>query len=361
MFKELDKKMESFINAGVPFCDCIIMRNGECVYRKVLGYVDSDKKIKATGKEVYNIYSCTKLMTCIAALMLWEQGKFDLEDELYKFMPEFEEMSVLTENGVKPAENKITIRHLFTMTAGFSYDLDSPMILKCKEETGGSCKTRELMKYLAKEPLLFEPGTRWQYSLCHDVLAAFVEVISGMTFGEFVKKNIFDVCKMEHSTLLLSDDELGIIANQYRYDDTTNQVKEIERTNQFKLGTDYESGGAGCISTVEDYIKMLEALRTFKLLKKETVELLGANQLTEEQRQLPWYWVEDGRGYGLGQCSCFDKTVSADFGWGGAAGATYFVDIEKGLTMYLGAHVLNFSEYSGLRKDLTPVIQKIFE
>lgn len=102
-------------------------------------------------------------------------------------MTEFENMKVLTDGGVKPSENKITVENLFTMTAGFSYVLDSPEIKRCQSDTNGECPARELMKYLAKEPLLFEPGYRWEYSLRHDVLAALVETVSGMTFGEYVK------------------------------------------------------------------------------------------------------------------------------------------------------------------------------
>ena len=100
---------------------------------------------------------------------------------------------------VRPAKNKITIRQLFTMTAGFSYDLNSPSLKKCREETDGKCPTRIAMKYPAKEPLLFEPGYRLEYNQCHDVLAALVQVLSGMRFGEYVKKNIFDVCGMKNS------------------------------------------------------------------------------------------------------------------------------------------------------------------
>ena len=104
------------------------------------------------------------------------------------------------------------------MTAGFSYNCYSPQLKNAIIETDGKCPTREAMKYLAKEPLLFEPGDRWEYSLCHDVLAAFVEVISGEKFEDYVKKNIFDVVDMKDSTFMLPEAEIETIAPQYRFE-----------------------------------------------------------------------------------------------------------------------------------------------
>ena len=95
MFEELTKTMDGFItDFGIPFYDCIVMKDGECVYCHANGYTDPDKKITVNGKEFYNIYSCSKLITCVAALQLYEKGLFDLDDELYKYMPEFENMNV---------------------------------------------------------------------------------------------------------------------------------------------------------------------------------------------------------------------------------------------------------------------------
>lgn len=361
MFKKLTEKLDNHLKMGIPFYDCIVMHNGKCVYRHGNGYTDVKNKVEVTGKEIYNIYSCSKLITCAAALQLWEKDLIRLEDELYGYMTEFENMNVLTDGGVKSAENKITVENLFTMTAGFSYDLNSPEIRKCQLNTGGQCPTRELMKYLAKEPLLFEPGYRWEYSLCHDVLAALVEVVSGMTFGEYVKKNIFDVCGMENSKFLVSADDMNEIVNQYRYDAENDKVVECEKSNCFRLGTKYESGGAGCISTVDDYIKFLEAIRTYKLLKKETVDILSTNRLTKEQIGMPTYWVQDKRGFGLGQQCPTAENTRPDFGWGGAAGAHYFIDRTRNLSVYLGTHVLGYEKYQQRRTEVTGIVQNIID
>ena len=353
MFTELTKKLDSFIELGIPGYDCIVYHNGECVYHHQNGYSDKENKIKMNGSERYNIYSCSKPITCIAALQLYEKGLFKLEDKLSDYMPEFETMYVKTDDGVKKAQRSITIKDLFCMTAGFSYSLSSPMIELCKKETDGRCQTRELMKYLAKEPLLFEPGERWEYSLCHDVLAAFVEVVSGMRFGEYVKKNIFEPLGMNNSTFLLDDSELDAICPQYTGENAQLRAKTID----YKLGSEYESGGAGCISTVEDYIKFLEAMRIGDIiLKKETIDLMSTNHLTDSQRVS--YWLDD-YGYGLGVRCPMDDTVT-DFGWGGAAGSYLFIDRENGITAFYAQHVLS-SSVQNIRREIRPIIQEILK
>ena len=123
MFTKLSQKLYSFIEMGVPGYDCVIYHKGECVYRKYNGYSDRENKIPMNGKELYNIYSCSKVITCTAALQLYERGMFNLDDKLSKYMPEFETMYVQTDEGLKKAEKDITIKDLFCMSAGFSYNL----------------------------------------------------------------------------------------------------------------------------------------------------------------------------------------------------------------------------------------------
>ena len=201
MFEKLKNYCDSFLKLGVPGIDLAVYKNGECLLRYLKGYSDLENKLEMQGNERYNIYSCSKVITCVAALALLEKGKFSLEDRLSDYMPEFSDMSVRMADGkIRKAEKPIQIKHLFEMTAGFSYDCYSPELRRAIEETKGKCPTRETMKYLAKEPLLFEPGDRWEYSLCHDVLAAFVEVVSGEKFEDFVKKNVFDIVGMNNST-----------------------------------------------------------------------------------------------------------------------------------------------------------------
>ncbi len=348
MFENLKKFCDSFLEIDVPGFDLAVYKDGECILRHMNGYSDLENKIKMNGKEKYNIYSCSKVITCTAALQLWEKGLFSLEDKLSDYMPEFKEMTIKTEGGIKKAENPILIKHLFEMTAGFSYNCSSPQLKKAFDETAGRCPTREVMKYLAKEPLLFEPGDRWLYSLCHDVLAAFVEVVSGEKFEAYVKKNIFDVLGMNNSTFMLPESEIETIAPQYKFKD--GKAINIGRPiSNYKMGTEYASGGAGGISTVDDYMKFLEALRTHKLIKSETLKLMMTDRLSAHQKRT--YEAKNTHGYGLGvRCPMGDKRY-IDFGWGGAAGAFWAIDVENAISLYFGMHLLS-SPSQGLRSML---------
>ncbi|MBR4296005.1 MAG: beta-lactamase family protein [Clostridia bacterium] len=348
MFERLKKFCDSFLDLGLPGFDLVVYKDGECVLRHMKGYSDLENKIKVNGKERYNVYSCSKPITCVAALQLWEKGLFSLEDKLSDYMPEFSEMTVKTEEGIKKAENPILIKHLFEMTAGFSYNVNSPELLRCREETNDNASTLEVMKYLAKEPLLFEPGERWEYSLCHDVLAALVEVISGEKFEDYVKKHIFDVLGMSNSTFMLPEDELGTIAAQYRFENGK-PVNVGKHIFPYKMCREYASGGAGCVSSVDDYIKFLEGLRKNILLKPDTVKLMQTDRLTPSQRDT--YWTRETHGYGLGvRCSKGDPRY-VDFGWGGAACSFLAVDTQNNISLFFGTHLLS-SPVQGLRSKI---------
>ena len=348
MFEMLKKFCDSFLELGVPGFDLAVYISGECILRYMNGYSDLENEVKMSGKERYNIFSCSKVITCTAALQLLEKGLFSIDDKLSDYMSEFGEMTIKTDTGITKAKKPILIRHLFEMTAGFSYDFHSEQLEKAREETKGKCPTREVMKYLAKEPLLFEPGERWEYSLCHDVLAALVEVVSGEKFEEYVKKNIFNVLGMDNSSFLPTDEEMKTVVPLYM-NENGKTVKIEESVIDFKLGTEYVAGGAGCVSTVDDYIKFLEGLRTYKLLKQETVELMAANRLRDEQTSA--YWLKHSHGYGLGvRCPKGDKKY-IDFGWGGAAAAFLAIDTENEISLYFGTHIL-FSQIQVLRTML---------
>ena len=292
VFENVIKLADSFLDMGIPGYDIAIWKDGKCVLRHQNGYRDLEKTQKVDGTEKYDIYSCSKLITCTAAVQLWEQGKFRLEDKLSDYMPEFTEMTVQTEEGIVPAKNPIRIHHLFEMTAGFSYDTSSPAVKACREATDGRCPTREFMRYLAKEPLLFEPGDQYKYSLCHDVLAALVEVLAGEKFENYVQSHIFDPVGMKDSAFLARP-----ICPKYRYNAETREFTQVS-TNGYRVGTEYASGGAGAVSTVDDYIAFLEALRTGKLLKPETVKLMATDRLTAYQKRT--FPMITTRGYGLG-------------------------------------------------------------
>ena len=339
MFEQTKSLCQQFLKMGVPSFDLIVYKDGQCVLRYMGGYADTDKKIPIQGKEKYHIYSCSKLITCTAAMQLWEKGMFSLEDNLADYLPAFKEMTVKTEDGVRKAKNPIKIQDLFQMTSGMNYDLNSPALAEYKKIPGNLCPTVETVNVLAKTPLEFEPGEGWKYSLSHDVLAALVEVLSGEKFEDYVKKHIFDPLGMENSTFLHPIEDWEGFAQQYRYDKETRQY--IPLWDKFCcFGPAYACGGGGCVSTAEDYIKFLEALRIGDvILKKETIALMATDRLVGKQKEM-FHGSDYPMGYGLGMRTPRLDPTRTEFGWGGAAGAYASVDPENNMTLFYVQHVL---------------------
>lgn len=357
MFEQVKSLCDSFLDMGVPGFDLMVYKDGQQVLRYMGGFSDLENKCPVQGNEHYNIYSCSKPITCTAILQLWEKGMFSLDDRLSDYMPEFAEMTVQTDHGVRKADNPIRIHHLFEMTAGFSYDLHSPHLEALRVDTQGRCPTREAMKYLAKEPLLFEPGDQYRYSLCHDVLAALVEVLSGQRFEDYVKKNIFDPLGMKASTFLLPVEQLDTVAAHYRFNAETGKPELRSKMPAYRLGSQYAAGGAGCVSTVEDYIKFAEALRIGDIvLGKDTIRLMATDRLTDHQKRT---YTLSTYGYGLGVRTPKVGSARTDFGWGGAAGAYLAVDIPNGISLFYAQHLLT-SPNQGIRSRVyTQVLQAV--
>lgn len=341
MFEHTKQICDQIMKMGTPCIDLIVYKDGKCVLRHMDGYADPENKVPMTGKEKYHIYSCSKLITCVAAMQLWEQGKFSLEDKLSDYLPAFGEMYVKTEDGVRKAEKPILIHHLFSMTAGFNYAvLWTPEVRAFCKEDGYRCRTVDFVNQLAKMPLESEPGEQWRYSVSHDILAALVEIWSGENFETYVQKNICKPLGMKNTTFLHPMEDWEGFARQFKYMAEENRYAPWWR-NIYRVGKEYCSGGAGAVSTVDDYIKFLEALRVGDvILKKETVALMATDRLTDGQRKTYTYGTSD-IGYGLGMRAYREGSRRTEFGWGGAAGAFASVNIPEGVSIFYVQHVLN--------------------
>lgn len=339
------------------------------VFRYSSGYADMEGKKNMCGDELINIYSCSKLVTVVAAMQLIEQGRLSLNDPLYEYISEYRNMYVRCTDGLIKSKTHITVRNLFTMTAGLNYNLESPAIDKARVLTNGHMDTVIVAKLLAQEPLDFEPGERWQYSLCHDVLAAVVEVVSGMRFSEYVKKYIAEPLGIEnchyHRTNLVKEK----MAKQYRFvngasddivsaqiDSGKNEgyITPVSKDVSHVFGDMYDSGGAGITTSVPEYAKLTAALANGgvaangeRILSDCSVNLLSKNQLNEKQMKYFNWQQLAGYGYGLGVRTMVDTALGGslgpigEFGWGGAAGATALVDYNSGLSFFYAHHMLN--------------------
>lgn len=367
-FTKLKECLDRMISEyGAPGVDCIVCKDHEQLFRYYAGFSDIENNKKVCGNELYIIFSMTKMLTCTCALQLYEQGKFKLDDPVSMYLPEFEKMRITnealdTESAVKIAsgksqgeklhvsadgyaKNPITIKDLFTMSAGLDYDLGAKGITEAL--AAGKTSTRDLVKAISETVLGFEPGTRFRYSLCHDVIGALIEVWSGMTFGEYMKKNLLEPLGMKDTFFGIPKDEerLSRMAARYEYDgDHKPRLMALECP--YTLADGYESGGAGLISSTEDYALFLDALASGgvgktgnRILKEETIKLMGGTNHLKGMQLEDFGVLRPGYGYGLGMRTHMNPSLSGslspvgEFGWDGAAGAFSLVDPENRISL----------------------------
>ncbi len=373
-FPNLKSFLHELIETGkTPSVDCMVYQNHELLFRFYESTADGREKME--GNELYIIYSMTKMLTCTAALQLWEQGKYGLDDPISMYLPEYARMQVTNGDfdvnaaakittgqtageaadavGIGIAQNPITVRHLFTMGAGFDYDLQAPALKKALAE--GKCTTREIVQALSQTVLGFEPGTRFRYSLCHDVLGALIEVWSGVRLGQYMKEHIFQPLGMENTFFGVPEEpeKLSRMMPLYwGYDREKPKKEPLE--NGYNITSEYESGGAGLTSCTEDYALFLDALACggvskdgVEILQADTVKLMATNQIHGRPLE-DFHCLRLGYGYGLGVRVHTDPAESGsispagEFGWDGAAGAFSMVDPVNHLSMTYFQHVLSW-------------------
>ncbi|MCM3203205.1 serine hydrolase domain-containing protein [Paenibacillus illinoisensis] len=360
-FKPLASFIDRVTSWRIPWAEVMVIHQNDTVFHYRNGYANLEEKTPITDGAIFNLYSMTKIMTCVAALQLVERGHMLLSDPVSDYLPEFAEMNVnkVMPNGevrLEKATRAITVRDLFTMTAGFSYDVGAPSIKEAVESTNGKLPTREFAKALAKEPLLFEPGTHWNYSMCHDVLGALIEVVSGRRFGTYLQEEITGPLGMNDTAFDLNDEQQSRLIPQYAYNDELEKAIRMDG-NGFRVGTELESGGAGLLSTVRDYALFLNALtghgtspEGVRILSQASVELMRTDHLNEMTRP-DYSWDHmGGYGFGLGVRTHISKSESGslsphgEFGWSGAAGCMAIIDPDSGLTVMYAQHLLNSQE-----------------
>lgn len=369
-FSHLTKYLNSLSQRfGIPGCGCAVAVDGNVVYRHFTGWRDEEEKLPVTEDTTWWIYSATKLFTCTAALQLLEQGKLSLDDPVSRYLPEFGTLTVRDADGIiHPARETLTIRRLMTMTGGLDYNLERPALRKAMES--GAESTRELVAALAKDPLEFEPGSHFLYSLCHDVLGAVIEAVSGQTLADYVRAHISEPLGMGDTTFHPTQSQLSRLAKQYIHLDEKGTHRPMGQQNRFRLSESYDSGGAGLLSTVDDYIRLVSALSLGGggILKPETVALMHTPALGEVQRSDFCSLRPAVRpySYGLGVRTLVDNAgISApvgEFGWDGAAGAYALVDTANRVALFYAQAVCqSYITYQYLHPGLRDALYQCLE
>lgn len=352
----LDYELPSY---GIPGSDTVIYVGREEVFRHTTGFDSLKDRTPMNPKALYNLYSCTKVATAVAATQLIERGEIVATDPIYAYFPEFKDarVKVRDENGkvvdTRPVKKHITIQHLLTMTSGINYNLDTQAIKSFKEETDGKCPTVKLPSYLAAAPLDFEPGERWLYGLSLDVIGSLIELVSGISLGQYMKENIFDPIGMKNTSFGFTEEKVKRIATQYRYDPKTCSAVEIPRDfNAYVFGSEYESAGAGLISSVDDQILFVDALTHLglakngnRILSERSVNLIRSDMLAPEV--YPTFDPIHFGGYSYGYGVRVNKEPHlygnlcpvGEFGWDGAKMSYISCDPENKISVFHAEHM----------------------
>ena len=352
--QQMTEYLDSLLDLGIPSVDLIVYQDHKQIYRHMNGTVNCEKTQAVAADQRYLMFSMTKVQTMTAIMQLVEQGKLSLEDEVAKYLPAYKNVKVQTENGVEDLKWPLKVRHLVSMQSGLDYDLSRPGIVRVLNEKGAKATTREIVDAFAESPLQFQPGTHFCYSLSHDVAAAIVEVVSGMSFGEYLKKNVWEPLGMKNTFFAKPEnDGLERLAQQYIANE--NGIVPMEQTCNYQLSESYESGGAGLVSCTEDYAILADTIACggicangARILKPESVERFKQNLLySDSMNDIARTMGRVGYGYGCGMQIFLNPEMVGStapagvFGWDGAAGAAIQMDTASKTSFVYLMHVRN--------------------
>ncbi|MGY8897070.1 MAG: serine hydrolase domain-containing protein [Paraglaciecola sp.] len=347
----------------------LVARKGKVVHVEGVGYRDREAKAPMSEDTIFRIYSMTKPITAVAALTLWEQGKFQMNDPVSKYLPELANLKVYAgmdgENMVLEDTSKVmTIKQLFTHTAGFSYGFTQSPVDKLYQQSAlfsGQIKRQDLLKEVAKLPLNHQPGSKWNYSIGTDIIGILVERLSGQTLGAYFEQHIFEPLEMDDTGFYVPKDKQDRLAQIYVINQQGQTVPmENEPLGDYLSAPEIESGGGGLVSTIEDYYTFTQMLlnggeyQGKRILGRKTVEYMRTNHLPTSL--IPFEPTSTGEGYGLAMSVTVDEQgantmgSAGDYGWAGAA-STYFRIDPKEQMIVISMTQLMPSSYFSYNKD----------
>ncbi|MEV6194094.1 serine hydrolase domain-containing protein [Streptomyces sp. NPDC051920] len=358
----LDRHFAALVDDGrLPGFLVAVSRHGQVAHLTTYGRRDRAAGLPVESNTVWRIYSMTKPVTSVAALMLVEEGRLGLDDPVADFLPAFSEPRVYVggsgpDTTTRPAEQPILIRHLLTHTAGLTFgfyhahpvdglyrDAGVESSVAPGADLAGTCEV------YARLPLQFEPGTRWNYSVATNVLGRVIEVVSGQDLDVFLRQRVFGPLAMTDAGFQVTDEQAGRLAELYGQDEDGELVPIAGLPLRGRPR--FLSGSGGMVATARDYHRFMEMLRRrgeldgTRLLRPGTVDLMAANHLPDNADRRAFgspVHQEPGNaglGFGLGVSVVVDPAATrapsseGAFGWSGVATTTFWVDPRRDLTV----------------------------
>ena len=378
--ERLQQVMDASVAKGeTPGCLLMVIKDGEEQVYLESGYADIETKKPVSREDIFRLYSMSKPITAAAMMILVERGVVDLAEPVSKYLSGFRDQIVRSADGrTEKPDHEVLLEDLMNMTSGLTYGgmnetgrltdaLFEEVIRGIEEENGGTIGTVEFANRLGKIPLLYQPGQSWSYGTSADVIGAVIEVASGMRFGDFLKKEIFEPLGMWDTDFWVPAEKQSRLEKVYDCQEGQPPVRYTENNlgiqNDMAYRPAYEAGGAGLASTIDDYAKFAQMLLNggtyngAQILRPATVKFLGSHTLSAAQQAGFDNWIGlEGFSYGNLMRVLVDPTRAVtlgskgEFGWDGWLGCYMEVVPEKHMTFLMMTQKKDAGTYTLSRK-----------
>jgi CubicO group peptidase (beta-lactamase class C family) len=360
----------------------LVARRGKVAYCEAQGHLEVERRRPMTRDTVFRIYSMSKPITSVGLMMLYEQGRFQLDDPVHRFIPSWRDLRVFVGGNhpiwkTTPVERPMTLRDLLTHTSGLTYGfMERTNVDAAYRKLGVADRTRpgytlrDMVETLAELPLEFSPGTRWNYSVSTDVVGHLIEVISGQRLDAYLREHVLQPLGMSDTGFVIRDDQLlRFAANYERQADGTLKLIDDPARSLYRQCSLF-SGGGGLVSTALDYFRFTSMLRNggeldgVRLLGRKTVELMTTNHLPGGQdltqlaqagmfTETAYAGVGFGLGFSVMQSPARAQILgtAGEYAWGGAASTAFWIDPAEDLTVIFMTQLMPSASYP-LRREL---------
>ena len=368
----------------------LVARHGKIAHFSAVGYQDAEQEIPMGKDTIFRVYSMTKPIVSAALMMLYQDGLFQMNDPLSKFIPEFADLRVLRDpNGpldeTVAMEREPTVQDILRHTAGFSHCLGNSEYDKACVELGlfsTQTSLTEMMTALSKIPLMNQPGSQYRYSIGPDVALRLVEVISGMSADDYLEQRMFDRLGMDDTGYMVNSDNAHRLSPiHWRKNGELVPIDEAHgrprggvlaepwSVNSYTFDHEYKGGSLGLVSTTEDYFRFAQAilnggeLNGERLLGAKTVEFMSRNHLSEEQNST----FSPALGFGLGFATIEDATgvgypaTEGTFYWSGAASTYFWIDPVEDIVVVSMTQHMGVRETGAVRGELSALVYGALE
>jgi CubicO group peptidase (beta-lactamase class C family) len=381
----IDAFLQNEVDTGkIPGAVLLIRRNVQTAYFKSFGVRDPATKAPMTPDTIFRIYSMSKPITTVAAMLLVEEGKLQLDDPLSKFIPEFKDVKVGMESkgedgnphlDLVPAKRPITVQDLMRHTSGLTYGFfGEGLVKKAYVDADPGADDPSLAQFterLAKLPLAFQPGTTWDYSQSTTVLGRVIEVVSGKSLYQFEKERLLDPLGMKDTSFYVTDEAKKPLVAEPLADDR--KFGASAEMGDPRVVHKMESGGGGMVSTIDDYARFAQMILNGgildgkRYLSPKTVAYMGANHIGPGSGVVPGPYYLPGPGFGFGLGFAVRTEVGVvpyegsvgEMSWSGAGGTTFWIDRQENMIAVFMAQTV--SQRGRIRTTLKNLVYGAFE